>query len=79
MLRGSDEPTPEQGLADQLVCCSVEPRLGVALALPDIDEVCEFPQNLRYWAHTGLRMELMTNDDNMAASGVHLGLQNRFW
>ena len=43
MLRGSDEPTPEQGLADQLVCCSVEPGLGVALALPDIDELCEPP------------------------------------
>ena len=43
LLRGSDETTPEQGLADQLVFCSVEPGLGVALALPDIDELCELP------------------------------------
>ena len=58
LLRGSDEPTPEQGLADQLVCCSVEPRLGVALALPDIDELCELPPKSTllgpYWTWDGV-------------------------
>ena len=57
-LRGSDEPTPEQGLADQLVCYSVEPGLGVALALPDIDELCELPPKSTllgpYWTWDGV-------------------------
>ena len=57
LLCGSDELTPEQGLADELVCW-LEPGLGVALAQLDIDELCEPPKNLRYWAHTGLGMEL---------------------
>ena len=65
LLCGSDEPT------DELVCW-LEPGLGVALALPDIDELCELP-------HTGLGMELKSKDDNTASSGVDLGLQNRFW
>ena len=69
LLCGSDKLTPEQGLADELVCW-LEPGLGVALAQLDIDELCEPPKNLRYWAHTGLGMELMNKDDNMAASGV---------
>ena len=42
LLCGSDEPTPEQDLADKLVCW-LEPGLGVALALLDIDELCELP------------------------------------
>ena len=58
LLPGSDEPTPEQGLADQLVCCSVEPGLGVALALPDIDELCELPSKSTllgpYWTWDGV-------------------------
>ena len=37
------------------------------------------PKNVCYWAHTGLGMELMSKDDNVAASGVDLGLQIRFW
>ena len=37
------------------------------------------PKNVCYWAHTGLGMELMSNNDDMAASGVDLRLHNRFW
>ena len=57
LLCGSDEPTPEQGLADKLVCW-LEPGLGVALALLDIDELCELPQKSTllgpYWTWDGV-------------------------
>ena len=80
LLCGSDEPTPEQGLADQLVCCSVEPWAWSSASAARHRRTLRTPPKIyAIGPINGLGMELMNKDDNMAASGVDLGLQNRFW